>query len=908
MAERRLARLFAPRSIAVAGASDRDGSIGQAVLRNIREAGFRGPVLGVNPRHAEIGGLPCAPSFAELPTVPDLAVICAPKEHVERLVEDAARKGTPFALVITADDRHGEDALDARLAEIARRRGIRVIGPNSLGVIAPRGKLNASFAARLPAAGDIAVISQSGAVAAAMIDWSISHKIGLSGLVSIGDVADVGFADLLDHFALDHSTRAIVLYMESVKDASRFLSAARAAARVKPVIVVKSGRYPESARAAAIHSGAREGADAVYDAAFRRAGLLRVAGLDQLFAAVETIGRVRPFNGGRLAIVGNGGGMGVLAMDGLIDRGGQAAALAPETGAALDAALPEGGSHANPVDLMGDADPARFRAALDAVLADKGVDAALAIHCPTALSTGTEAAQAVADAVAAHRAKTINAKPVFAVWLGAGAESDVIFEKAKIPHFANEARALDGFIQMVRWREARDALMAAPPDLPTAFKPDVARARRAVRQALAQNREWLDQLEAFEVLDAYGVEVASSVLATTPEEAAAAGRAFLVSAGAVVVKIASRDISNKSDIGAVKLDLRTPEAIEMAAAELLLRIPRLRPNAKIDGVTVHPMVSRPHGRELTAGIKDDPTFGPVVMFGRGGKAAERIADVALALPPLDLDLADDLIDRTRVRRQLDAYRDVPAADRAGVALTLMKLSQLSADLPEIRDLDLNPLVADETGVLALDARIRVAPANLDKGSGVNERFAIMPYPKLWERHVDLKDGRRVFVRPVRPEDEPMYLSFFEKIPADDLRLRFFAPVKEFSHAFIARLTQVDYARAFVLVAIEEESGEMLGEVRLMRDVDRPVGEYAVILRSDLKGQGLGWQLMSMMIAHAEEIGLHEVEGQVLDENVTMLDMCRNLGFAVTADPEEPGVRAVRLDLTGEEGKDAERAA
>ena len=900
MAERRLARLFAPRSIAVAGASAREGSIGKAVLKNIREAGFRGQLFGVNPRHAEVDGLPCAPRFADLSATPDLAVICAPKENVAALVEDAAARGVPFAVVITADHHHGPGSLDEKLREIARRTGIRCVGPNCIGVISPRGKLNASFSASFPAPGDLAVISQSGAVAAAIIDWARGHKIGLSGLVSIGDAADVGFADLLDHYALDHSTRAIVLYIESIRDAARFLSAARAAARVKPVIVVKSGRHAQSARAAALHTGANSGDDAVYDAAFRRAGLLRVAGLDEVFAAAETVGRLRPFNGGRLAIVTNGGGMGVVALDGLLDRGGQAASLAPDTVAALDAALPAGGSHVNPVDLVGDADPARFRASVDAILADKGADAVLVVHCPTALSTGPASAQAVADAAAAHRGKTINAKPVFAVWLGGGEESDAIFEKAKIPHFPSEADALDGFIQMVRWREARDALMAAPPDLPTQFEPDVARARRAVRHALSQGREWLDQNEIVELLDSYGIEVASSTLATTPQEAAAAGRAYLVSSGAVVVKIASRDISNKSDIGAVKLDLRTPEAIEAAARDLLARIPALRPNARIDGVTVHPMIRREHGRELIAGVKDDPTFGPVIMFGRGGKAVEQIGDVKLALPPLDLDLANDLIDRTRVVRQLESYRDVPAADREGVVLTLMKLSQLSADLPELRALDLNPLVADENGVIALDARVQIAPARVDKGSGVNERFAIMPYPRLWERHVDLKDSRRVFVRPVRPEDEPMYLRFFEKIPADDLRLRFFAPVKEFSHAFIARLTQVDYARAFVLVAIEEATGEMLGEVRLMRDVDRPVGEYAVILRSDLKGQGLGWQLMSMMIAHAEEIGLHEVEGQVLDENTTMLEMCRNLGFVLRADPDEPGVKAVRLDLHRED--------
>jgi acetyltransferase len=896
MAERRLARLFAPRAIALAGASAREGSIGHAVLKNLRDAGFPGKIYAVNPRHAEVDGLECFPSFHDLPAVPDLAVVCAPKEHVPELVEDAAAKGAPVAIVITADPDHGENSLAAKLREIARRTGIRIVGPNCLGVMSLRTKLNASFAAAAAPAGDLAIISQSGAVAAGLIDWARAHHLGLSGLVSVGDMSDVNFADLLDHFALDASTRAIVLYIESITDAKRFLSAARAAARVKPVIVVKSGRHYEAAKAAATHTGAWAGRAAVYEAAFRRAGLLRVNGLDEVFAAAETLGRVRPFNGKRLAILTNGGGLGVLAVDGLLDLGGETAKLAPETIEKLNAKLPSNWSKSNPIDIVGDADPQRFTDSLTETLADKGVDAVLAMHCPTALSTGAGAAEAVAKAVAAHRSKTLNAKPVFAVWFGGTPEIDEIFEKARIPHFATEADALRGFMQMVRWRESRDALMRTPPDLPTDFKPDPARARRAIRQAISEGRQWLDQLEIVEVLDAYGVECASSVLATTPQEAAAAGRAYLITNGAVAVKIASRDITHKSDIGAVKLDLRTPEAVEEAARDILTRIPKLRPNAHIEGVTVHPMIVRPHGRELIAGIGDDPVFGPVVIFGRGGKAVERIADTALALPPLDLDLAHSLIARTRVRRVLDAYRDVPAADMDQIALTLVKLSQISADLPEIRELDLNPLVADETGVISLDARIQVAPAALDKGSGVNERFSIMPYPKNWERHVDLRDGRRVFVRPVRPEDEPMYVRFFETISAEDLRLRFFAPVREFSHAFIARLTQVDYARAFVLVAIEEETGEMLGEVRLMRDVDRPVGEYAVILRGDLKGQGLGWALMTFMIAHAEEVGLHEVEGQVLDENVTMLGMCANLGFKISADPDEPGVRLVKLDL------------
>lgn len=896
MAQTRLAKLFTPRSVAIAGASARPGSLGMAVLRNLKEAGFKGAILPVNPRHAEVDGLPCVPTFEALPVVPDVAVIVAPKEAVTGLAEEAAAKGVPACIVVTADPDHGPDSLKARLREVARRTGMRIVGPNCLGVIAPRAGFNASFAASQTPAGDLAVISQSGAVAASIIDWSRAHDLGLSGLVSLGDMADVNFADLLDHFALDHATRAIILYIESIGDARTFLSAARAAARVKPVIVVKSGRHAQAAQAAATHTGAMAGADAVYDAAFRRAGLLRVNGLDEVFAAAEMIGRVRPFAGKRLAIVTNGGGLGVLAVDSLLDLGGELAAVSPATREALDAVLPASWSRANPVDIIGDAGPERFRAAMDAVLDDKANDAVLVIHCPTALSTGVESAEAVVAATAAHRSKMINAKPVFAFWLGGDEQADKVFEAARIPHFTNEADALRGFMHLVRWRESRDELMRTPPDLPTDFRPDVARARRAVHSAIAAGRHWLDADEVADLLEAYQIPCAPARLARTVEEAVALARPILAAGGACAAKILSRDITHKSDIGAVKLDLKTEAEVAEATQDLLTRIPRLRPNARIEGVTIHPMVVRPHGRELIAGLADDPTFGPVLVFGRGGKAVERINDRALALPPLDLSLAHDVIKRTRVSRVLDAYRDVPAADLDAVALTLVKLAQLSADLPEIRELDLNPLVADETGVISLDARVAVEPAGDERIFGANPRFAIMPYPKTWERRVTLKDGVKVFVRPVRPEDEPMYQDFFSKVTKDDLRLRFFAPVREFSHAFVARLTQIDYSRAFVLVAIEEETGDMLGEVRLMRDLDHNAGEYAVILRTDMKGKGLGWALMRLMIEHAREIGLDHVEGQVLDENTTMLGMCQDLGFSITADPQEQGVRLVRLPI------------
>ena len=890
MSTQHLKALFKPRSVALAGASARAGSLGRAVLDNLRRAGFAGPIHLINPRHALIDDAPCYASVADLPQTPDLLVVAAPREAVAELVEQAAARGVQAAIVITADPSHGEGSLAAQLQEIAARTGIRVVGPNCLGVLSPVGGLDASFSAYPARKGDLAVISQSGAVAAALTAFAAGRGIGFSGLVSIGDMADVDFAALLDWFALDGATRAILLYVESIRDAKGFMSAARAAARVKPVIVIKAGRNPRAAKAAATHTGAMAGSDAVYDAAFRRAGLLRVRDINELFEAAEALGRVAPFPGDRLAILTNGGGIGVLAVDDLIDLGGKLAELAPATLTTLDAILPATWSRANPVDIVGDADAERFSAALAPLLADPMNDAVMVLHCPTALSDGVAVAQAVADT--ARAATALRRKPLFAVWLGASPESDRIFEEARIPHYQTGAMA--GFMHLVTWGRNREALMATPPNLPEGFSPDVERARQIIAGVLARGDVWLDPIEATGLFEAYAIPIAQAILARTPGEAALVAGPLLAEHGRCVVKIHSRDIQHKSDVGGVVLDLASPQAVQEAAAAMLARVGKLMPKARIAGVTVHPMIRRPQGRELIAGLAEDPTFGPVVLFGRGGKAVEVINDRALALPPLDLGLALDLISRTRVSRLLREYRDVPAADLDEVALTLVKLAQMSADLPEIRELDINPLLADGDGVVAMDARVRVAPVEGRRGP-VNPRFAVAPYPKQWERWLTGGDGRRVFVRPVRPEDEAMYRTFFAQVSPEDLRLRFFAPVKDISHAFIARLTQIDYARALALCATLE-NGEMLGAVRLMLDADHESGEFAILLRSDQKGRGLGSALMKMMIDYGQREGVKHIEGQVLAENTTMLAMCQQLGFEIRDDQDGAGAKEVRLDL------------
>jgi acetyltransferase len=659
--------------------------------------------------------------------------------------------------------------------------------------------------------------------------------------------------------------------------------------------VVKSGRHAQGAKAAQTHTGALAGADAVYDAAFRRAGLLRVLDLDELFAAAETLGRVRPFPGKRLAILTNGGGVGVLAVDRLADLDGTLAALSPATMKRLDAALPPIWSRANPVDIAGDADAPRYVVAFEALLEDRENDAILVMNVPTALASADAAARSIAACAQTHHNSFIRPKPVFAVWIGSSEATTPIFEAAGIPSYATESDAVRGFMHLVRYREALEALMATPPSLAQDFKPDVAAARDVVESALEHGRTWLDPIDITQLLAAYSIPIAPALLARNGEEAAAAARPFLAEGSGVVVKILSPDIVHKSEVGGVRLNLTSERAVRDAVADILARARAVKPDARITGVTIHPMIVRPKARELIAGIADDPTFGPVIVFGRGGTAVEVIGDKALALPPLDLELARELIGRTRVSRVLKAYRDVPAADVDAVELLLVKLAQLAADLPELRELDLNPVLADQNGLIAVDARIAVAPVEAARrGPPGHPRFAIRPYPKEWERDAELREGTKILDRPVRPEDERLYPAFLAAVTPQDLRLRFFAPVKEFGHTFIARFTQIDYARAMALIAIEQSSGNMLGVVRLHADANYERGEYAILVRSDLKGRGLGYLLMQMIIDYARAEDLKVIEGQVLAENTAMLAMCRELGFSISPDPSEPDTCVVKL--------------
>ncbi|MFP4538129.1 MAG: GNAT family N-acetyltransferase [Dichotomicrobium sp.] len=890
MTIRNLDFMFRPASVALFGASEGPGSVGATVAANLLSGGFNGPVWFVNPKHKTVLGQTCHARADELPGTPELAVIAIPAPHIPELIAALGEKGCRAAVVMSAGV---EGEIETKMLQAARPHGLRILGPNCIGLLMGGSGLNASFSHTAPIPGELAIVSQSGALLTSVLDWANGRQIGFSLMASVGNMADVDFGDMLDYLAGDVGSTAILLYMEGIKHAAKFMSAARRAARSKPVIVIKAGRHAAAAKAAASHTGALAGSDQVYDAAFRRAGLLRVPDLDELFTAAETAERIGRLPGERLTLLTNGGGAGVLATDALADENGELAQLTDETRAALDEVLPATWSGANPVDIIGDAGPERYRSAMEAVLKDANTDAVLVMNCPQALASSEDTARAVIGAVDEARAGGRD-KPVLTNWLGAVAavKAREMFAESDIPTFETPRQAVRGFMHLVHYSRAQRELMRAPPMLPRPLSFDATGAQRQIDRVLEAGRTMMTEPEAKHLLQAYDIPVVPAYTAETPEAVRQAAQDILTDYSGVVLKIISDDISHKSDVGGVRLDIPSADQAASAAAEMLRRVGEARPDARIDGISVQPMIRGKLAHELIAGMTEDATFGPVIMFGAGGTAVEVVKDTAMALPPLDLNLAHDLIRETRISRLLRGYRDRPAADLDGIALTLVKLSYLVAQHPEIRELDINPLRADENGAVALDARVVLAGAD-DKPRA---SMAIRPYPREWEKTLTLDDYGEVFIRPIRPDDESLYEDMIARMDPNDLRLRFFSPQRHMSRKFLARLTQIDYGREIAFVALSPSEDEMLGVVRFFADPDYRNAEYAVMTRSDLKGRGLGWRLMNHLIDYARAEGLERLYGSVLSENVTMLQMCRQLGFETRHDPEDASVFQVELPL------------
>jgi len=894
MSTHNLKYLFNPKSVVLIGASKRPSSVGAVIAHNLLSSGFKGTVMMVNPRHEKIEGSTSYPDVGSLPEVPELAVIATPPETVVKIVTELGERGTKAAIIISAGfgelEKQQGKAMQQKLVDVARHYHIRLIGPNCLGILVPGIGLNASFSHLNSTSGKLAFVSQSGAIMTSVLDWATARDIGFSHLVSLGDMAEVDFGDMLDFLANDVHTRAIILYIEAITSARKFMSAARAAARMKPVLVVKVGRHSEGAQAAASHTGSLAGEDGVYDAAFRRAGMLRIYSLEEVFDAVETLSIASPPKGNRLAVLTNGGGLGVLTADALVDQGGQLAQLSSESLEQLNQVLPATWSQRNPVDIIGDATGERYAKALQLLNQDRNIDAILVLNCPTAIASSVEAARAVVENIPAHQ------KPLLLTsWVGdeqAANDARDIFIRHHIPVYDTPEQAVRAYMYLVNYRRNQALLIETPPSVPEDFTIDKVKARSLIKKVLEEEGSWLSEFESKELLAAYAIPVVTTTVVQTPQQAQEIAATLGVP---VALKIVSSDILHKSDAGGVELNLKDSDSVYVAAKEMLQRINNAYPDSQLEGFSVEPMVKIQHAYELIIGMIEDADFGPVMVFGQGGTAVEVINDKALGFPPLNMKLATEMITRTRVHKLLQGYRGLPAANLQAIAMTLIKVSQLVIDNPQIVELDINPLLVDDSNVVALDARVKIKSVT----DTASKRLAIRPYPKELEEMIPLGDGRTLLLRPILPEDEPALQAGFAKLTPEEIRFRFFVPVKVLSHVTAARFTQIDYDREMAFVLTDPEvagKASIYGVVRIIADANNETAEYAVIVSHEMTGMGLGILLMRRIIDYARSRGIGEIYGDVLAENRTMLKLCKVFGFTERLDLEDYSIKKVSLKL------------
>ncbi len=866
--------LFAPTSVAVIGASDRPRAVGNIVMRNLLEGRFPGPIMPVNPNRKAVCGVLAYPDVAELPMTPDLSIVCTPAPTVPGLLEQLGQRGTKAAIVAAWD----ADP-DAMLAA-AQPFGLRLLGGNSLGVLVPKMRLNASFAQAGALPGRVAFVSQSGALCTAVLDWALPRRIGFSHFVSLGEGADIDFADMMDYLANDEETRAILLYIESIGRRGDFMPAARAAARNKPVVIVKAGRGQAIKPIGPFLAESLAAPYEVFDAATRRAGCLRVEALDELFAAVETLAHSRLMKGERIAILSNGGGTAMIALDEFdAAETGEPAGLSAETLAGLAEALPPGWVPANPVDLHIDAPPERYGAVLKVLARAPEVDGVLVIHAPTPIVDSDDVARKLVETQ-----RSVGGF-LFTCWIGgdSAAPARRLCAEAGLPTYDSIGSAVRGIRHLIQYHHNQEMLLETPPLGPGDLRPARGTARLIIERALSETGGYVGDAEARALLAAYGIPVVEARLARSGEEAAAVAEAV---GYPVALTVSSPDIPRKWDVGGVALNLENADAVCAAAAGIMRRFKETRPDARIDGFAVQPMVLRPHARQLIIGIACDPIFGPVLVFGEGGRAVEVVRDHSVALPPLNPPLARQVIARTRVSRLLEAHGNRPAADSQAIADALIRMSCLLVDNPEIVACDVNPLFADEHGVLAVDARIRVAAVNHSD----LRRFSILPYPVELEETARLYDGSEVMLRPIRPEDEPAHADLVNRMTPQDLRFRFLGSLRKLQHNQLARLTQIDFDREMAFIAARrttEGKPETLGVVRTVTDPDNRQAELSILVRSDLKGTGLGTKLMEKAIRYHQGRGTGEIYAQILAENEAMLRLAKKCGFQVKrgSDPE-----------------------
>ena len=892
MSSRYLDALFSPRSVALVGASEGSASVGSVVFENLLSGGFKGQIIPVNLKRKIVRGRRCYASLRKIGRPVDLAVIATPAATVPGILEDCAASGVRAAVIMSAGFAEAGKAgarLQERVIAIARRHGIRIVGPNCLGLMRPEIGLNATFSKSNARPGGVALVSQSGALCTAILDWADVHGVGFSAVLSLGDVADLDFGELLDYRAMDARTQSILLYIEGVSRPRAFMSGLRAAARVKPVIVMKSGRHAPGARAAMSHTAALIGADHVFDAALQRAGAVRVDTIGELFSAAEILSGGSTMTGDSLALITNAGGAGVIAADCAAGHGIPLAELGAGTIARLSAALPAHWSHGNPVDVLGDATGERYRAAIEACAADENVDAMLVMLTPQSM---TDPAGAASEVIAARNR---SGKPVIACWMGGthveGAHE--IFGAAGLPSFETPESAVAAFSHLVSYRRNQKLLLEVPGPLSDPTKPRIDKARRLISRWLAADRTRLTAGEAREILAAFHIPVLASKEVRSP---AAAARAAQDIGFPVALKISSPELSHKSDVGGVILGLRDAGDVQKACAAMARRIRRDHPDVRLRGFSLEPMFQPRHARELFVGVVSDPVFGPVISFGAGGVAVEVLRDQAAALPPLNETLIRSMISQTRVARLLEPFRGMPGVDVQALTNVLLRVSEMVCELPEIVELDINPLVAHEGGVIALDARMRLERPQAARGR--YGHMTICPYPQHLEREERLRDGSRVTIRPIRPEDARMEQLFVRGLSEEARYLRFMQALDELTPEMLARFTQIDYDREMAFVATTGHGSEQIetGVARYVINAGDTSCEFAIVVADAWRGRGLATALMHALMTEARGKSITRIESEVLSTNTSMLRLAKRLGFKTSPHKDDPAITRISKKL------------
>jgi acetyltransferase len=893
MGQHYLKPLFAPKSVAVFGASDQMDSVGKIVFHNMLQSGYQGALYPINPNHAKIQGQKAYASISQIQEPVDLAIIATPPHSVPDIIEECGKHNVKAAVIITAGFGEAGAAgikLERAVLENAKRHNIRLIGPNCLGVMRPDIGLNATFNHGSANIGNLAFVSQSGALCTAILDWAQTNDVGFSSVISMGSSIDVDFGEILDYLVSDIKTQSILLYIEGIRNARSFMSAIRAAAQIKPVILVKVGRHSVSSKAAMSHTASLVGSDDAFDAAVRRAGVVRVQTVTQLFSVAKALSCGFHPTGNRLAIVTNGGGPGVMATDIAADLGLAMANLSEETINKLNQTLPGTWSHGNPVDIIGDAQADRYHHAVKACLEDPNVDGVLTILTPQAMTKPLEAANAVIELSNQY------SKPLLACWMGGKQveQSRKLFNSAKKPSFRTPEPAVEVFSFLSKYYQNQKLLIQVPGPLSHQHEPDVEGARMVIEGALQERRKILNEMESKALLSAFHIPVAKTLIARSPNEAL---QIALELGFPVAMKINSPDITHKTDAGGVMLNLANAQAVPAAYHEMLDKVRQYRPDARIDGVSIQPMVVKPNGRELMLGVTNDPVFGPVITFGAGGTMVEVMGDRSVALPPLNSFLVKDLIQGTRIAKMLGEFRHMPAVNMEALESLLLRVSEMVCELPMLMEMDINPLIVDEHGALAADARVIVAfrTPSADRYA----HMAIYPYPSHLVSNWQLSDGSNIVIRPIRPEDAELEQAFVRELSEESRYFRFMNSIQELSPAMLVRFTQIDYSREIALLAVKETHGHKTDqkelEVGVARYATNPDGEsceFAIVIADNMHGKGLGSKLMTVLMDAARERGLKVMQGEVLSQNNHMLKLMKNLGFTIETSKEDDSIKSV----------------